>query len=343
MPAHDIVVVGASAGGVEALIQLVGGLPANLPASLFVVMHMSPESRSMLPAILSRRGHLPASTAQDGEPIRWSHIYVAPPDYHVLIERGVVRLLRGPRENNHRPAVDPLFRSAALAYSNRVIGIVLSGTLDDGTSGLLSIKRRGGLAIVQNPEDAQFDGMPRSALETVNIDYCVPVSEIGPLLVRLSAERVSGEEDSVSEHLQSESDLVQMRKESLRQDEQSGVVAAFTCPECQGSLWESTEDELRRYRCRAGHAFSDDSLLTAQSEALEDALWTALRALEERVALSQRLVRRAEEYGDQAAARRFQMQAEVTEYRAGQIRQVLLRGDGSPVESSDIQANSDIT
>src|SRR5215469_3223411 len=190
LPAYDIIVVGGSAGAVEGFQTLVVALPADFPAAIFFVLHIPVDYPSVLPKILSRAGPLPAQHPMDGEPVRHGRIYVAPPDRHLLLEDGVVRVKRGPRENRHRPAIDPLFRSAARAYGPRVVGIVLTGMLDDGTSGLLTIKHRDGLAIIQDPEEALYPDMPQSACENVSIDYCLPSSEIGPLLARLTSERV---------------------------------------------------------------------------------------------------------------------------------------------------------
>ena len=191
MADHDIVVVGASAGGVEALTNLVAALPADLPASLFVVLHVPATGTSTLPDILSRSGPLPASHAKDGEPIEQGRVYVAPPDHHLLLRDDHVHLARGPRENGHRPAVDPLFRSAAWEHSTRVVGVVLSGALDDGTAGLLAIKARGGVAVVQQPEDALYAGMPNNAIEHVEVDHVLPAAAIAGMLARLAAEPAS--------------------------------------------------------------------------------------------------------------------------------------------------------
>ena len=180
MSGHDMITIGASAGGVEALTELVRGLPVDLPASVFVSLHVPPHGTSMLPQILSRRGPLPAHHARDGEPIEPGRIYVAPPDLHLLIHQGVVRLSRGPRENGFRPAIDPLFRTAARWHGPRVVGVILSGTLDDGTAGLLAIKERGGFAVVQDPDDALFPGMPRNAMDVVHVDHVLPASEHPP-------------------------------------------------------------------------------------------------------------------------------------------------------------------
>ena len=186
MIGHDIVVVGASAGGVEALTRLVRTLPEDVPATLFVVLHLPADGKSHLPQILTRNGPLLASHPSDGEAIQQRRIYVAPPDHHLVVGRGYVRVIRGPKENGHRPAVDTLFRSAARAYGRRVVGVVLSGSLDDGTAGLQAVKLRNGVGVVQSPDEALFAGMPTSALENVQIDHCLGVAEIGSLLVRLA-------------------------------------------------------------------------------------------------------------------------------------------------------------
>ncbi len=193
MLGHDVIVVGASAGGVEALRGLVGSLPIDLPAAVFLVLHIPAQSPSLLPEILSRSGPLRALHPTNGEVIQHGLIYVAPPDHHLLLEDGFVRVVRGPRENRHRPAIDPLFRSAARAYGSRVVGVILTGSLDDGTAGLLAIKRRGGVAIVQDPDDALYSSMPRSALAHVDVDHVLVLSEIGPVLARLTREQAAVE------------------------------------------------------------------------------------------------------------------------------------------------------
>ena len=188
MPDHDIVVVGASAGGVEALAGLAASLPTGLPAAVFVVLHVPSTGTSALPDILARKGPLPASHVKGGEPIEPGRIYIAPPDHHLLLRQGHMHLSRGPRENGHRPAVDPLFRSAAREYATRVVGVILSGALDDGTAGLLAIKSRGGVAVVQDPGDAIYPGMPGNALEVVKVDHVVPAGAMGEVLARLVTE-----------------------------------------------------------------------------------------------------------------------------------------------------------
>ncbi|HEX4590950.1 MAG TPA: chemotaxis protein CheB, partial [Gemmataceae bacterium] len=283
MSGRDIIVVGASAGGVEALGQLVRGLPADLPAAVFVVLHMPPHGTSVLPSILRRQGPLPAEHAKDGDPIRPGRVYVAPPDHHMLIRDGSIRLARGPTENSHRPAIDPLFRTAARRYGRRVIGVVLSGVLDDGTAGLLAIKNRGGLAIVQDPADALYPGMSESALANVAVDHAPPVKDIGPLLARLAAEPLPAiPEPAVPAEMEMESDMAELELGALQSLNRPGKPSGFGCPDCNGGLFEVHEGDLVRYRCRVGHAWSPESLLARQSDALEAALWSALRALEER-------------------------------------------------------------
>jgi two-component system chemotaxis response regulator CheB len=326
VPEHDIIAVGASAGGVEALKALVEGLPANLPAAVFVVLHIPVHSPSQLPNILSRAGALTTVHARDGAPIRRGQIYVAPPDQHLLVERGRIRVVRGPRENRHRPAVDPLFRTAALAYGPRVVGVILTGALDDGTSGLLAIKQRGGVAVVQDPDEALYAGMPRSALEHVAVDYCMPLAEIAPLLVRLTGEP-SQEEGAypMPEEMAQEARLAEMDMAALTDDDHPGTPSAFSCPECGGVLWELRDGDLLRFRCRVGHAYNPESVLAGQSERFEEALWSALKTLEESVSLSRRLARQAHERGQTRVAARFEQKVSDSEQRAARLREVLIK------------------
>ena len=323
MPDHDIVVVGASAGGVEALVGLAASLPADLPAAVFVVLHVPPASSSALPNILSRSGPLPAGHVRDGEPIEQGRIYVAPPDHHVLIRTGHVHLARGPRENGHRPAVDPLFRSAAREYATRVIGVILSGALDDGTAGLVGIKARGGLAVVQDPADALYPGMPGSAIEHVEVDHVLPAAAIGGLLARLAVEPAAEPPGPVPAEMEVEVEVEGFSLEAM-EGEHPGEPSGFSCPDCNGVLWGIEDGGLQRYRCRVGHAWSPESLLTRQSEALEAALWIALRSLEERAALARRLADPARRRGHRITATRFEEQASEAQQAARVVRDLLL-------------------
>jgi len=324
MPGHDVIVIGASAGGVEALVTLAGSLPANLPAAIFVVLHIPAQSPSLLPEILNRSGPLRATHPVDGEAIQNGRIYVALPDHHLLVEEGVVRIIRGPKENRHRPAIDPLFRSAARTYGTRVVGVILTGSLDDGTAGLLAIKRRGGVAVVQDPQDALFSSMSLSAIAHVEVDHVVPLSAVGPLLVPLAHEQAAAEGSySVSKDMEMETKLAAMDMNTMQNGEHVGTPSVFSCPECGGVLWEVHDGNLLRFRCRVGHAFSIDSVLAGQSEAVEEALWTALKTLEESISLSRRMAQDARKGGKDWLAKRFVKREQETERQAALIRQVL--------------------
>ena len=322
---HDIVVVGASAGGVEALAEFAARLPAGLPAAVFVVLHMPAYGHSVLPAILTRRGPLPARHPDDGETIQPGRIYVAPPDHHLLIKANRILLTRGPAENNHRPAVDTLFRAAARSYGPRVVGIVLTGTLDDGTAGLQAIKMRGGTALVQDPEEAMFAGMPRSAIENVEVDEVQPIAALAETVVRLAGQPAAQEGSLPMPELDEDVAVAEMDIRAL-DNRHEGKPSGFSCPDCHGVLWEISEGDLVRYRCRVGHAFSPDSLFAAQSENLEEALWTAMRALEESAAMAERLHERAADRGHNISAQRFAEQAQDARHRAGIIYQALTGG-----------------
>ena len=324
MPGRDVIVIGASAGGVDALKQLAQGLPADLPAAVFVVLHVPPQGPSVLPRILSRSGPLPAVHPVDGEAIQPGKIYIAPPDFHLLVKPGQVRVARGPRENGHRPAADALFRTAARSYGRRVVGVVLSGVLDDGTAGLMAVKQAGGTAVVQRPDDALYSGMPQNALDHVAVDYCLPVADIPALLARLATEPVPGDDPKLSADAEMEADMAELEPGATHAHERPGTPSAFGCPDCGGVLWELHDGDLMRFRCRVGHAWSSESLLAKQSDGLEAALWVALRALEEQAALSDRMAKRASGRGQEATAGTFREQAQDATRHAEAVRQVLL-------------------
>jgi two-component system, chemotaxis family, protein-glutamate methylesterase/glutaminase len=327
MRGHDIVVVGASAGGVEALGRLARGLPEDLPAALFVVLHVPSSTSSALPSILDRQGPLPATHASDGEPIRHGRIYVAPPDSHMLVGRDTIRLGRGPRENGHRPAVDPMFRSAARVHGLRTVGVVLSGVLDDGAAGLLAIKALGGITIVQDPDDALYPSMPNNAIEHVEVDHIAPVPAIAKILGELAMEPpVPGPDPPPHVRLlESEPDEFVDPTRDHGPGDVPGRPSIFACPDCQGVLWEIQEGGLVRYRCHVGHAWSPESLLSEQGEALENALWVALRSLQERAALARRMADPARERGHRLTAARFDEQAREAEEAAAVLRQLLVK------------------
>lgn len=321
----NVIVVGASAGGVSSLMQLVSGLPENLNAAVAVALHVPEESPSALPAILSRKGPLKATHAADGEALLHGRIYVAPPGRHLLVKRRTLRTVNGPNENGHRPAIDPLFRTAARSHGRRTIGVILSGSLDDGTAGLYAIKRTGGAALVQDPKDALFDSMPESAIENVAVDFIGDVSALTSELVRRT--RILAADPAVELDVTDQPDdldAVEMDRGTPDPDDWSAAPSQFTCPECHGSLFERQDGTIVRYRCRTGHAFSPDALAAAQSKGVEDALWIALRALEENAALLRRLAGRAQERGQDRSWQRFASQANGVEARAKIIRDALL-------------------
>jgi two-component system chemotaxis response regulator CheB len=323
MGRRDVVVVGASAGGVEALRTLVAGLPPDLPAAVLAVLHVPRSAPSALASILDRSGPLPAAAAVDGERLVRGRIYVAAVDHHLLLVDGRIRLSRGPSENGHRPAIDPLFRSAARAYGSRVIGVVLSGARDDGASGLESIVGHGGIAVVQDPTDALHSSMPRSALERVNAEHVVPAAKLGALIAELVPAEVGESGDNESHLLAAE---VAMAGEApISTDDLDVPAAGYGCPSCGGALYELQSKPVPRFRCRVGHAWSPDSLLDEQGAALESGLWIALRTLEEKKALCLRLAGGRAERGHTRTAQRYESMAEEAELAAGLIRDLIAR------------------
>src|SRR5262245_31399196 len=328
MPVRDIFVVGASAGGVAALQRLVGGLPEDFPGSLFVVLHMSPESPGSVPDILARAGRLPATNARNGEKIIPGRIYVAPPDRHLVVEApGDIRLGHGPKENRFRPAVDPLFRSAALAYGPRATGIVLTGGLDDGTAGLCAVKQAGGTAIVQDPKEAEVPSMPASAMRHVAVDHCLGIDAIAALLPRLAAEPVETRE-RIAEVRSMSKDVaieVQVAADERRRESairRLGDPSLFTCPECHGSLLQMRNATPSRFRCHTGHAFTAVSLEAELNERIEAAAWNTIRSLEEHAMLLNHMA----DNSDNASARegaRLRAKAERALKRAALIREAV--------------------
>jgi len=329
MPNRDIIVVGASAGGVEALQRLAASLPSDFPASVFISVHFPEGGTSVLPRILARAGALPAEHARNGEQIQPGRIYVAPPDHHLLLTTSGLRIVRGPKENGNRPAIDPMFRSAALAFGPRVIGVVLTGNLDDGTSGLAAVKRHRGVAVVQDPDDAIFPSMPQSAIAHVDVDCVVPLRAIADTLLELMDQPVDTAEyspmpDDVKENALSAGDLETIEDPAHH----PGMLSAFGCPDCGGVLWELREGDFTRYRCRVGHAWTGEALLAEQGTTVDEALWVALRALEENAALYRQMARRHESRGLPELASRCTVHAEVAEGHAAIVRESLLRERG---------------
>lgn len=322
MAKRDIIVVGASLGGIDALSTMVAQLPENLPAAVFIVQHTASDAPELLSGILDRRGPLPAVAATDGMDMRIGRIHVAPPDRHLLLTPDGVRIGFGPRENRSRPAIDALFRTAAVHFRSRVIGMVLTGLLDDGAAGLLAIRRCGGLAIVQDPDDAAHPAMPRNAVRRVDPDYRIPIAEAGALLSHL-ADELAPPPPPVPEELQLEARLTERAMKFADWTHLPGHAAPFSCPDCGGNLRELEDPSIRRFRCHVGHGFTIDALLRSQASAVEEALWVALRALDERARMLETMA------GDDAARERKKVpsifEGRVREIRthAQQIRELL--------------------
>jgi two-component system, chemotaxis family, protein-glutamate methylesterase/glutaminase len=315
VPHRDIVVIGASAGGVEALLRLVQLLPPDLPAAVLIVVHTMPGGQGLLAGVLARRATLPVAMARHDEPLRRGRIYVAPPDRHLLVHRDSpdrVILSLGPTHNRSRPAIDPLFESAARAYGPRVVGIVLTGFLDDGSYGLAQIQECGGYTIVQDPQDATVPAMPMNALRRMQPDECLPLDQMGELLDRVCREHVREqvvEEDPMA-------DVEEKRNE--KQD-----LTSISCPECHGVIAMATENGRVKFECQVGHSFTPDGLLEAQSDDLERALWAAVRALNEGAALSRKLATFAEERKRPNAVKIYKTNAEQREEHARVLREFL--------------------
>lgn len=329
--------IGASAGGFDSLKELVSGLPHDLEATIFVVWHLAPDMYGILPDVLNKCGTLPASNAVDQEEILPAHIYVAPPDRHLLLYDGRIRVTRGPKENLFRPAVDTLFRSAAYAYGEKVIGIVLSGALDDGTAGLWAIKNRGGVAIVQDPEEAQMPSMPKSAIREVDVDHIVKVGQMGELLAKLCSEDISVSEKEIgSDDLTAKEIGVAAGDNAFASGlMQFGELTPLTCPECHGVLSKFVNGTRARYRCHTGHAFSPESLLAAVTENIEDSLYNALRGMEENVMLLNHIGDHFAEMNHSKSAAEYFKRAKDTMAKIDMIRQAIFSKPDYPAPLSD--------
>lgn len=317
-----IVVIGASAGGVEALCGLIGNLPADFPAAVLVALHAGAGSESQLPSILTRCGRLPAGHVEETQALEAGRVYVAIPNKHLTLERGLARSDYGPRVDRYRPSINRLFESAAESYGNQVIGIVLSGALHDGTLGMMRLKQSGGTAIVQDPDDALFSSMPQSALDHLDVDFRGSAGDISIELRSLVTDRPRPAVESAA---QPRSGYSTSRRNDDSQPVEAPVIAGFTCPECGGVLGEQQVGQLTRYRCHVGHELSENALFMAQGGQLEQALRTALRVLGERMKLVQRAANRAQSLNDELVAARFRERNRQASQSAEAIRLALYR------------------
>ena len=317
---RDIVVVGASLGGVQALQQFATDLPPAFPASVLVVQHIG-ANPSTLPALLSSAGPNPASHAKDGEPLKHGHIVVAPPDHHLLISAGKLKLSRGPKEHFSRPAVDILFRSAAIECGPRAIGVVLTGTLDDGTAGLRAIKQCGGIGIVQDPASAFAPSMPASALQNVQVDFCLPLEQIAKKLLSLVSEKVRRGSVPPRELVREQSPWTGTVN-AMKDLAAMGTPSPLTCPECGGGLWEINQARPPRFRCHTGHGYSLKTLQHAMHGTTEGLLWAAERALQADAVISHRMAEELRRTNDSAGADE-DAHATAHERKANQLRRLI--------------------
>jgi two-component system chemotaxis response regulator CheB len=315
-----VVVIGASTGGVSALLEIAQALPSGFPAPVCIVLHIG-SNPSLLPELLRFRGNNHAVHAEQGQRLSSGTLHVAPPDCHMLVEGDTLRLTHGPKENFARPAIDPLFRSAAQSLGPRVIGVILTGQMDDGTAGLKAIKECGGIAIVQDPWTAMEPEMPRSALRNVEVDHCVALDQIAPLLARLVGSQSFPVPPPVPVEVNRE---VAINKGAASMEQLEGIAdpSPLTCPDCGGGLWEMKDPKPLRYRCHTGHAYSALSLARAQQDAAEHALWASVRALAERENLLRRVASIAEATGEHAQAAAGRVQAERLREQIRTLREV---------------------
>jgi len=324
---RDIVAIGTSAGGVDALRFLAGRFPADFPATVLVTIHLASQFRSEFDGILSRSGPLPASFAHDGERMEKGRIYIAPPAHHLILDdHDGLHLGVGPRENSSRPAIDPMFRSVAACCGARAIGVVLTGTLGDGASGLWTIRQCGGITVVQDPSDARHRDMPHTALIMVQPDHVARLADMPALLAKLVREP-AGKSKPVPDSVRYEVDVARSGRGNMKDMDRLGRRSVLSCPDCGGVMWEIEEDGLVRYRCHVGHAFAADVMSVALDENVRRALATALRALEERVAMAQKMCKQANIFGRSHEAVEWAQQARDLDREAAVIRDSIRRID----------------
>lgn len=332
---QDIFVIGASAGGVEAVISIVRGLPRNLRATVFVVVHVSPMSTGLFAGILNRESAMAACHPKDRARIKKGSIYVAPPDMHMVIEGRAVRVIKGPKLNMHRPAIDPLFWSAARYYGDRVAGIILTGFLDDGAAGLAAVKSAGGVAIVQRPEEALAQSMPAAALKKTRVDYRISLGEMPELILQLSGTKVrsmpvkksllngKNGKNGKSRGAKANGNGRDVSKTKALQENGKRDISPFTCPDCHGTIWEVLDEGGIRFECRVGHSYSPETMAQAHEDDLERALWASLRTLEESLALLTKLAENSERRGSQRAAQAYRQRADERSKYAAAMRKFL--------------------
>lgn|SRR5215212_2466214 len=340
------IVIGASAGGFEVLKELVSQLPADLAVPVFIVLHIPAYEPSLLPELFDHFGPLSALHPQDGAQIQAGHIYVAPPDHHLLIDDSHVAVKKGPKENGFRPSIDALFRSAAYSYGPGAIGVVLSGALNDGASGLWSIKRLGGTAIVQDPYEARYPSMPRSALEYIEPDYKVRSADIAPLLAQLASTE-GDQEAMVGDDM--DRDLKRMATEvqiaaGVNLPEKTvlelGSLTPFTCPACRGTLIRITEGKLFRFRCHTGHGFTEDALMEDLMERIGELIWQTTRGFQEASMLLEHIGEHMQNAGEAARSEIFLAKARDLNQRASRFQKIALGHESLSIENLELQRSA---
>jgi two-component system, chemotaxis family, protein-glutamate methylesterase/glutaminase len=336
-PNRDVVVVGASMGGVDALRQLLGALPADLPAALFIVLHMADHEPGLLARVLGTASALPVLTAAEGQRFGPGRVYVAPPDLHLIVGHDHLHVRRGPRENGSRPAIDPLFRSAAASCTTRVIGVLLTGLLNDGTSGLQAIRRCGGLTLVQDPRDAAYDEMPRNALRHVAVDRVLPLDAVPAALVEMTPQ-LRPPAGEVPAEIRAEALIAAQEIRDMHHPDKGRPISPITCPECHGSMQEIVDGQLVRYRCHTGHAFTLETLGAIQGEAWERALYGAYRAQHERAMLVGRMADQARRQGNARSSEQLQQRAQSYADGAELLRGLIAHGNSSGDAAEESQA-----
>jgi two-component system, chemotaxis family, protein-glutamate methylesterase/glutaminase len=331
MQGHDMIVIGSSAGGVAALKELLQTFPKDTAASFFIVQHLAPDAKSILASILGKATEIPVIVPKDLEPVKIGHIYLAPPDHHMVIKDDRILVRRGPKENRFRPSIDVTMRSLAYAYDGRVTGIILTGRLGDGSSGLWTIKEMGGTGIVQDPADALFPDMPDNALKAVQADHILPLKEIGPMVKKHIGRPVTsrtGHNPPVHRRMEAEIDIAAQENAFEKGVVNMGEKTSLTCPECGGALTGIREGITFRYRCHTGHAFSADALWAGVIEGTETHLWQAMRSMEEAIILLEQAATESSHSGNQPDSDRFQKRAEHLRLRSRRLLDLIYENNG---------------
>jgi two-component system chemotaxis response regulator CheB len=332
MANRDLLAIGTSAGGVDALVFLAGRLQRDLPASVLVTIHLPSYARSSLDEVLSRAGPLPASFAKNGDVLKKSRIYVAPPDRHLIVDGDRISLGEGPRENNTRPAIDPMLRSAAVCCGSRTIGVVLTGTLGDGASGLWTVRQGGGITVVQDPKDAAFAEMPLTALNRAKPDHVARLQDM-PALLSVLAQQPAGEAQPLPRSIRFEVEVARTGQSSMDKMDEFGRRSVLACPDCGGVMWEIEEGDLSRFRCHVGHTYTAELMSLALDESLRRALASAVRALEERAALASKLYNQARSTGHRLLAENWAAKLKEFEREMDVIRSSTRRMDRLAAEA----------